>query len=59
MPRRAITTAARRLLPDALAESRHIPGNHRATAWGYVMLSDVHHALGQPDEAARALAPGP
>ena len=41
---RATTTRRRRLLPDALLESRHIPGNHRATAWGYVMLSDVHSA---------------
>ena len=35
-------------------ESRHIPGNHRATAWGYAMLSDVLQRLGQRDEAARA-----
>jgi len=48
--------AARRLLPDALLESRHIPGNHRATAWGHVMLSEVFSRLGQPDEAVRALA---
>ena len=59
MPRRATTTAARRLLPDALAESRHIPGNHRATAWGYVMLSDVSPRSASPTEAARALARGP
>jgi tetratricopeptide (TPR) repeat protein len=47
---------ARRMLPDALAEGRNIPGNHRGTAWGFVMLSDVHRNLGQPDEAARAMA---
>ena len=48
--------AAGRLLPDALLESRHIPGNHRATAWGHVLLSEVFSRLGQPDEAGRALA---
>ena len=48
--------AARRLLPNALLESRHIPGNHRATAWGHVLLSEVFSRLGQPDEAVRALA---
>jgi tetratricopeptide (TPR) repeat protein len=47
--------AARRLLPDALLESRQIPGNHRATAWGYVVLSEVFSRLGEPDEAVRAL----
>jgi hypothetical protein len=44
------------MLPDALSEARNIPGNHRGTAWGFVMLSDVHRNLGQPDEAARAMA---
>ena len=48
--------AARRMLPDALAESLQIPGNHRGTAWGFVMLSDVHRNLGDPDEAVPAMA---
>jgi tetratricopeptide (TPR) repeat protein len=48
--------AARRMLPEALSESRHIPGNHRATAWGFVMLGDVYRDLGQPDQAAPAMA---
>jgi hypothetical protein len=48
--------AARRMLPDALSESRHIPGNHRASAWGFVMLGGVHRNLGQPDRAAPAMA---
>jgi predicted ATPase/DNA-binding SARP family transcriptional activator len=48
--------AAQRLLSHALAESPHIPGNHRATAWGYAMLGDVLQRLGQRDEAGRALA---
>jgi predicted ATPase/DNA-binding SARP family transcriptional activator len=48
--------SARRLLVEVLEESTQIPGNHRATAWGYVMLSDLHHRLGEPDLAARALA---
>ena len=47
---------ARRMLPDALSEARNIPGNHRGTAWGFVMLSDVHRNLGHPDEAAPAMA---
>ena len=46
---------AHRLLSEALLESRRIPGNHRATAWGYAMFSDVCRRLGQPDEAGRAL----
>ena len=48
--------AAQRLLHHALPESPHIPGNHRATAWGYAMLGDVLQRLGQRDEAGRALA---
>jgi hypothetical protein len=51
--------AARRMLPDALSESRHIPGNHRASAWGFVMLGGVHRNLGQPDRAAPAIADAP
>jgi predicted ATPase/DNA-binding SARP family transcriptional activator len=47
---------ARRLFGDVLEESRHIPGSHRATAWGYSVLSDVHHCLGESEEAARALS---
>ena len=47
--------AAQRLLPDALVESAHIPGNHRATAWGYAMLSDIQRRRGEPNAAARAL----
>ena len=43
------------LLPDALRESEHIPGNHRATGWGYALLSDVHDRLGRPDDANHAL----
>jgi predicted ATPase len=46
---------ARRLLVDVLEESKQIPGNHRATAWGFAMLSDLHHRVGEPDLAARAL----
>jgi tetratricopeptide (TPR) repeat protein len=48
--------SARRLLVGVLEESTQIPGNHRATAWGYAMLSDLHHRVGEPDLAARALA---
>jgi predicted ATPase/DNA-binding SARP family transcriptional activator len=48
--------AARRLLPGALRESEHIPGNHRATPWGYTMLADVLRRLGEPEGAAQALA---
>jgi predicted ATPase len=48
--------SARRLLLDVLEESTQIPGNHRATAWGYAMLSDLHQRLSEPDLAARALA---
>jgi hypothetical protein len=47
--------AAQPLLYHALAESPHIPGNHRATAWGYAMLGDVLGRLGQRDKAGRAL----
>jgi predicted ATPase/DNA-binding SARP family transcriptional activator len=47
--------SAQRLLVDVLEESTQIPGNHRATAWGYAMLSDLHHRTGDPDLAARAL----
>jgi tetratricopeptide (TPR) repeat protein len=46
---------ARRLLVDVLEESKQIPGNHRATAWGFAMLSDLHDRVGEPDPAARAL----
>ena len=45
---------ARRLLGDVLEESRQVPGNHRATTWGYA-ISDVYSQLGQPDEPAWAL----
>jgi tetratricopeptide (TPR) repeat protein len=48
--------AARRLLAGVLRESEHIPGNHRATPWGYTMLADVLRRLGEPDAAALALA---
>jgi predicted ATPase/DNA-binding SARP family transcriptional activator len=48
--------AARRLLPGALRESEHIPGNHRATPWGYTMLADVLRRLDESDAAALALA---
>jgi hypothetical protein len=44
-----------RLLGDVVEERRHVPGNHRATAGGYAMLSEVGSWFGQPDEAARAL----
>jgi predicted Zn-dependent protease len=44
-----------RLLPEALRESRRIPGNHRATAWGYAVLADVYRKLGRSDEAIQAL----
>jgi tetratricopeptide (TPR) repeat protein len=47
---------AQRLLYQALPESQHIPGNHRATAWGYAMLGDVLQQLDRRDEAVRALA---
>ena len=47
---------ARGLLVDVLEESTQIPGNHRATAWGFAMLSDLHHRVAEPDLAARALA---
>ena len=47
--------AAQRLLPDALVESGQIPGNHRATAWAYAMLSDVYRRRDQLGEAAEAL----
>ena len=43
------------MLGDVLEESRQVPGNHRASTWGYAMLSDVHGQLGQPGEAARAV----
>lgn len=46
--------AARRLLTGVLPESRHIPGNHRATAWGYLMLGDVEQGLGHGEAAAHA-----
>jgi tetratricopeptide (TPR) repeat protein len=46
---------AYRLLSQALRESRHIPGNHRATAWGYAMFSGVCRELGRAEEARRAL----
>jgi hypothetical protein len=48
--------AAQRLLYHVLPESRHIPGNHRGTAWGYAMLGDVLQRLGQRDEAGRVVA---
>jgi hypothetical protein len=47
--------AAAHRLTEALDESYRIPGNHRPTAWGYVMLSDAHHRLGHPEQAGRAL----
>jgi tetratricopeptide (TPR) repeat protein len=47
--------AAQRLLSDALVESGQIPGNHRATAWGYAVLSDVYRRRGPVGEAADAL----
>ena len=47
---------AQRLLYQALPESAHIPGNHRATAWGYTMLGDVLQHLDRRGEAVRALA---
>jgi hypothetical protein len=54
-PMRTINDTARRLLGDVLERWQHVPGNHRATAWGYAMLSDVRSQFGQPDEAARAM----
>ncbi len=46
---------AGRLLPDTLRDSRHIPGNHRATAWGYAMLGAVQRRRGRSDQASQAL----
>jgi tetratricopeptide (TPR) repeat protein len=46
--------AARGLLVGTLPEFSHIPGNHRATAWTWTMLSDVHRRLGEFDDAAHA-----
>ncbi len=43
------------LLPEVLRESRRIPGNHRATAWGYAVLADVYRRLGRSNEAIQAL----
>ena len=48
-------TAAHRLLPQVLGDSRHIPGNHRPTAWGYAMLAALCRRLGRLDEAGAAL----
>jgi predicted ATPase/DNA-binding SARP family transcriptional activator len=47
--------AARGLLAGTLPESRRTPGNHRATAWGYVMLADVERRLGRVNEAQQAM----
>jgi len=47
------------VLGDVLEESRHVPGNHRASTWGYAMLSDVHGQLGQPGEGRPGDAPDP
>ena len=51
-----MTTARGACWSTSWRSRRQIPGNHRATAWGYAMLSDLHHRLGEPDLAARALA---
>jgi hypothetical protein len=46
---------ARNHLLLSLPTFRRIPGNHRAAAWGYAMLSDVSTRLGGASEAAAAL----
>ena len=50
--------SARRLLVDVLEESTQIPGNHRATAWGYAMLSDLHHRRGRARPGCPSSGPG-
>ncbi len=45
-----------RLLPETLRESRRIPGNHRATAWGYAMLGAIQRRQGRVNEAIQAFA---
>ena len=45
-----------RQLADILPASRRVPGNHRATAWGYAMLADLAGRLG--DEVAASDAAG-
>jgi predicted ATPase len=47
--------AARNHLLVSLPTFRQIPGNQRAAAWGYAMLSDIEARLGARSEAAVAL----
>jgi tetratricopeptide (TPR) repeat protein len=48
--------AAEQQLRESLPPSQPIPGNHRATAWGYAVLADVCRRQGRGDEAAEALS---
>jgi predicted ATPase/DNA-binding SARP family transcriptional activator len=47
--------SAERHVRAVLAESRHIPGNSRSTAWAHVMLGDILTRTGRPQDAAEAI----
>jgi tetratricopeptide (TPR) repeat protein len=47
---------AARILSLTLPKSSSMPGNHRATGWGWVQLGDLHAERERPADAARAYA---
>ena len=52
-PRRAMTTARGACCVGVAGGVDQIPGNHRATAWAYAMLSDLHRAAGRARRGRR------
>jgi predicted ATPase/DNA-binding SARP family transcriptional activator len=48
--------SAARDLVMALPDAVRVPANHRAGAWSYLLLGDLHERLGRPSDAARAFA---